>query len=856
MEKSKYQTHAEVLIKLSNQLDLTGKGLEAALATITETVASTLTVDQVSIWQLNSQNMEARCLNLFSNSGVQKPTKPISLITHEGYLLALQTEQAIACTDVTTDRRVATMPSAFWVDPKIKSYLHIPVRMTNEVAGILRIDSHSEGSWMEENIHFCVHVAGLVSQVLLSNELMLRTKNSMKLRSLATDLTYRFELPTLLTELVHRCVDLLDCTHGTLFLADPERRMVVSAAEYNVPSKQPNRVFRYGEHVAGKVAETGQGLLIKDYRIWPGRTEDLKKDELLTTILSLPLLFRSEVIGVLQMTRRDSDRSFVEQDRETLTEFANLACLAIEQNRLVETNLHLNRFQDALKQIIKITSFSSSVTDFLETTIDYVLHAVSAQMAVIYIGEVFSYRGLAAETHRQIEKELLTRGKRFNPITVVHDLNISDAGYPDLAEIMRPMNVRAYILAPIPMNHERVGYVCIASKLPRTWTGDEIKMTEIVGTQVGLAVEGIRFFQESQSQTEILKRVTNVTTSINRLVSMDDLMPMIGDGAMRLFNTDRLAVVLREQSKKVHVPWVFGLPKPEFSQIISEVGNDLLDMISTDVEPQLVTNITKSSLPQKVKNFLVSMGIKMLKLAPITYSGNVIGLLVGFHQIPVVWLPHDRQMIMTYTNTVALALQNTWSYEQLEKGYLDLAVSLAEAMESRESQVKAASVRLADWALRTAQLIGLSRDEQDIIRWAALLHDIGKVEVPDDIIQKHGPLTRDETQNLHRYPIISEKLVRPLSSYREIGAILRGIREHYDGSGYPDKREGNDIPLAARILAVADAYSSMIDDRPYRSARTHAEAVNEITKNSGKQFDPQVVDAFMKAVLNQQQFVN
>jgi len=136
------------------------------------------------------------------------------------------------------------------------------------------------------------------------------------------------------------------------------------------------------------------------------------------------------------------------------------------------------------------------------------------------------------------------------------------------------------------------------------------------------------------------------------------------------------------------------------------------------------------------------------------------------------------------------------------------------------------------------------------------LHDIGKVEVPNEVILKRGPLTIEEKQKLQHYPLKSENLVRPLNNHREIGTILRGIREHYDGSGYPDNLKGNDIPMAARILGVVDAYSSMIDDRPYRSARTHEAAMDEIRKNSGKQFDPEVVNAFLQAVTNQSQLVN
>ncbi len=94
----------------------------------------------------------------------------------------------------------------------------------------------------------------------------------------------------------------------------------------------------------------------------------------------------------------------------------------------------------------------------------------------------------------------------------------------------------------------------------------------------------------------------------------------------------------------------------------------------------------------------------------------------------------------------------------------------------------------------------------------------------------------------------SEKLLQPLARYQEVGTILRNVRERFDGKGYPDKRGGEEIPLGARILAVADAYGSMIDNRPYRDAKNHEQAVQEIMKNSGVQFDPAVVNAFLQTV--------
>ncbi len=163
-------------------------------------------------------------------------------------------------------------------------------------------------------------------------------------------------------------------------------------------------------------------------------------------------------------------------------------------------------------------------------------------------------------------------------------------------------------------------------------------------------------------------------------------------------------------------------------------------MFLADTEPSLIANIARSSLPAQTKKFLTYEGIKSIKLTPITHSRNVIGVIMGLYENVVDWPQREREIMVSFANTAALALQNVSMYEQLEKGYMDLALTLASAMDARDGGLKTISLKIADWAQRTAQLLGCSLEEQNSIRWAALLHDIGKAEVPDEVLQKAGPL--------------------------------------------------------------------------------------------------------------------
>jgi putative two-component system response regulator len=144
-----------------------------------------------------------------------------------------------------------------------------------------------------------------------------------------------------------------------------------------------------------------------------------------------------------------------------------------------------------------------------------------------------------------------------------------------------------------------------------------------------------------------------------------------------------------------------------------------------------------------------------------------------------------------------------------------------------------------------AAALGLSHRLSTIIRYGALLHDIGKIGVPDAILNKPGPLTPDEVEIIQQHPVIGERICRPLRDGAEIGPIVRGHHERWDGTGYPDKLAGEAIPLGSRVIAVADAFDAMTTDRPYRKALSSNQAWETLRQGAGDQWDKAVIEAFV-----------
>src|SRR5205823_14735084 len=188
------------------------------------------------------------------------------------------------------------------------------------------------------------------------------------------------------------------------------------------------------------------------------------------------------------------------------------------------------------------------------------------------------------------------------------------------------------------------------------------------------------------------------------------------------------------------------------------------------------------------------------------------------------------------------------SREELKERLLapTLASALANAIEARDEYLHGHCERLAALAVRIAELLGLSADRIETIRLGAILHDIGKIGIPDRVLLKPGPLDEEERRIVETHPEIGDKLLEPLDLLAGARPIVRSHHENWDGTGYPDRLAGEQISRLARIVAVADAFDAMISPRPHRAALSSERAFAEIWDKAGVQFDPARVQAFLR----------
>lgn len=173
------------------------------------------------------------------------------------------------------------------------------------------------------------------------------------------------------------------------------------------------------------------------------------------------------------------------------------------------------------------------------------------------------------------------------------------------------------------------------------------------------------------------------------------------------------------------------------------------------------------------------------------------------------------------------------------------------ALELKDKQTGGHSVRLAELTVSFAQKLGIEKDDLGHLRRGALLHDIGKIGIPDAILNKTGPLTEAERKMMNLHPQFGYEMLAPISFLKPVADIVYCHHEHWDGSGYPRGLKGEEIPRSARILIVCNIWDALTSDQPYRKAWTKKDARNYIDLGSDKQFDPEIVDAFLHFIVYQ-----
>jgi putative nucleotidyltransferase with HDIG domain len=245
---------------------------------------------------------------------------------------------------------------------------------------------------------------------------------------------------------------------------------------------------------------------------------------------------------------------------------------------------------------------------------------------------------------------------------------------------------------------------------------------------------------------------------------------------------------------------------------------------------------------------LAKRGNKSFLVLPLFVNQVLTGIIALGYQTPPTYEQEDINLARQLADQVAVALSNTRLVEDLEQLYWGSLTALARAIDAKSPWATGHSERVTKLVVKIGAAMGLPSEELDVLHRGGLLHDIGKIGVPADILDKTGKLTAREKDFIREHVRWGARILEPIAAFAEIMPIVLQHHEHFDGSGYPEGLAGEAIHLGARIFAVADTFDSLTSHRPYREAASKEKAIEIITQEAGSQFDPKVVQAFLEII--------
>lgn len=251
----------------------------------------------------------------------------------------------------------------------------------------------------------------------------------------------------------------------------------------------------------------------------------------------------------------------------------------------------------------------------------------------------------------------------------------------------------------------------------------------------------------------------------------------------------------------------------------------------------------------KLESFAVNRPLKDALSVPLRTDNRTLGVLnVNNSPKGRTFSQSDLNLLYAFASQAALAVKMLQAREIMEAAYLSVIEALAEAIDAKDPYTAGHSRRVSDYATTLARLMGVPNEETKKIGLAALLHDIGKIGISEDILRKPATLDINEEGLIKAHPVISAKILEPVSTLRDILPIIRHHHEHYDGSGYPAGLRGDEIPAGSRLLAIVDAFDAMASGRAYRRVMSLDEIITELHYHQSSQFDPHILNVFVEAI--------
>ena len=778
----------------------------------------------------------------------------------------ISTQKSLLIRDIQT--AVDLPPLNLWGSMKVpRSWLGVPLQLNGIVVGILTIESYTPNVYTEEDEQLLVTIADQVAVTIqklrLFNETQQRANHLAVLNNVARAVSQTLNLGELL-EIVYDqvnhvlkpdafCIALYDATTQELdyrvqidegVRSQPERLSVAVGFNSRVIATRKSLLIGDALEVEAPPPASLWGTM-KPARSW----------------LGAPMRLGDTILGIINVQAYTPNRYTVE-DEQLLVTIADQVAVAIQNARLFEETTHRLVALEAVNKISTALRAAQNLEEMLPLLLDETLVVIQTTAGAISLydaehDELYQVvtRGWFQQTPPRTPASDGIAGLVFRngaPF-VTSDFQMDSA----TSELARQQIPAAWggVIVPIRATKDIIGVLAISLPLPRKIEPSQVHLLTTIAEMAGNAIRRAQLHERTEKQLHHLDALHIVDTAISASLDLRTILNILLDQATTQLKVDAADILtLNPHDQTLQFFLGQGLKQETNFKTRLRPGTGYPGRAVLERRTIRVPQLAQATGDPRIEK-LASEGWTAYAVAPLVSKGKVRGVLEIFHhaelELDADWLG----FLELLAGQAAIAFDNSALFDSLQRSNVELSLAYdatiegwVRALQSRTVMMQGNTDQLMDLTLRIARTLGVNDADLVHIRRGVLLHDIGQMAIPDNILRKTGTFTSDEWDIVRQHPQNAFDLLQPIEYLRSAIDIPYYHHEKWNGSGYPRGLKGTEIPLAARIFAVVDTWDALRSPRPHRPAWSDDQAREYIQSQAGQAFDPQVVDAFLKLV--------
>lgn len=405
------------------------------------------------------------------------------------------------------------------------------------------------------------------------------------------------------------------------------------------------------------------------------------------------------------------------------------------------------------------------------------------------------------------------------------------------------------LAAPLHVKKKIYGVIEVLNKADeRPFTKDDLAILDSLANHFSIIIERASLFTRIDERVRQMKTLHELgallTSTLDQAVVRHRAMQAI----TKLMKAETGSLLLIDRkTDELFFEVALGDKGGILKEIRLKMGEGIAGWVAVNGKPLVIHDVMKDKRFQGRFDKKSKFQTRNMICVPVEIKGKRIGVLQAINKVGGAFEAEDLKLFQLFSNQVAIALDNARLYEEIKETFYNTSEALAEAIEKRDPYTGGHTKRVLWYSLAIAKHLGMTKEELEKVKLSAVLHDVGKIGIEDAILRKQAPLDEAERAAMSMHPLYGGEIMRRVPQLSDIVPGMLHHHERYDGLGYPARLKAEDIPLIARIIAVADTYDAMTTTRPYRKGLPTEVALAELKKFSGIQFDGRIVEAFLRA---------